>query len=57
MIMIKNNLKLMLSNRNGWAFTVSAIGRYAKEGVMDGTFYNSGGLFASIEKQDRKSVV
>lgn len=38
-------------NRNGWAFTVSAIGRYAKEGVMDGTFYNSGGLFASIEKQ------
>ncbi len=37
-------------NEQGWAFTVSAIGRYAKEGVMDGTFYNSAGLFASIEK-------
>lgn len=37
-------------NRNGWAFTVSAIGRYAKEGVMKGTFYNSGGVFLSIEK-------
>lgn len=37
-------------NRNGWAFTVSAIGRYAKEGVMKGTFYNSYGLFLSIEK-------
>ncbi len=38
-------------NKNGWAFTVSGIVRYAKEGVMDGTFYNSGGLFASIEKK------
>lgn len=37
-------------NKNGWAFTVSAIGRYAKEGVIDGTFYNSFGLFASLEK-------
>ena len=37
-------------NRHGWAFTVSAIGRYAKEGVMKGTFYNSYGLFLSIEK-------
>ncbi|MBD5232730.1 MAG: hypothetical protein HDS65_00970 [Bacteroidales bacterium] len=38
-------------NKHGWAFTVSAIGRYANEGVMEGTFYNSAGLFASIEKQ------
>ena len=38
-------------NRQGWAFTVSAIGRYAKEGVMEGTFYNSAGLFMSIEKK------
>lgn len=38
-------------NRHGWAFTFSAIGRYAKEGVMDGTFYNSAGLFLSIEKK------
>lgn len=37
-------------NQKGWAFTISAIGRYAKEGVVDGTFYNSGGLFLSIEK-------
>jgi len=27
-------------NKDGWAFTFSGIGRYAKEGVMDGTFYN-----------------
>lgn len=38
-------------NKHGWAFTVSAIGRYAKEGIMKGTFYNSAGLFASIEKK------
>lgn len=37
-------------NDKGWAFTISAIGRYAKEGVMDGTFYNSYGLFLSIQK-------
>lgn len=37
--------------RQGWAFTVSAIGRYAKEGVMKGTFYNSAGLFFSLEKK------
>ena len=37
-------------NSKGWALTVSAIGRYANEGVMEGTFYNSGGLFLSLEK-------
>lgn len=37
-------------NRHGWALTVSAIGRYANEGVIEGTFYNSGGLFLSLEK-------
>lgn len=37
-------------NKHGWAYTISAIGRYAKEGVVDGTFYNSAGLFLSIEK-------
>ena len=37
-------------NKNGWAFTVAGIGRYAKEGIIDGTFYNSWGLFASLEK-------
>lgn len=34
----------------GWALTVSAIGRYAKEGVIEGTFYNGAGLFLSLEK-------
>ncbi|MDE6135607.1 MAG: hypothetical protein K2F79_08535, partial [Muribaculaceae bacterium] len=38
-------------NRQGWAFTVSAIGRYANEGIMEGTFYNSAGLFLSVEKK------
>lgn len=37
-------------NKHGWAYTVSAIGRYAKEGVQPGTFYNSAGLFFSLEK-------
>lgn len=35
---------------NGLAFTVSAIGRFADEGVVPGTFYNAGGLFLSAEK-------
>lgn len=35
---------------NGFAFTVSAIGRYSKEGIVPGTFYNAGGLFLSLEK-------
>lgn len=39
-----------LSN-TGWAFTVNGIVRYAKEGVMKGTFYNSAGLFMSLEKK------
>lgn len=38
-------------NEHGWAYTVSAIGRYANEGIIEGTFYNSGGLFLSVEKQ------
>lgn len=38
-------------NKHGWAFTVSAIGRYANEGVIEGTFYNSAGLFMAIEKR------
>ncbi len=36
--------------KNGWAVTVSGIGRWADEGVIEGTFYNSFGLFASAEK-------
>jgi len=37
-------------NRHGWGLTVSAVGRYANEGVIEGTFYNSAGLFISAEK-------
>ncbi len=37
-------------NPKGWSFTVAGIGRYANEGVVEGTFYNSGGLFMSLEK-------
>ena len=37
-------------NKNGWGLTVSAIGRYADEGQIEGTFYNSLGYFISAEK-------
>lgn len=37
-------------NRHGWAFTVSAAGRYSNEGVVPGTFYNSAALFLSAQK-------
>ncbi len=37
-------------NEHGWAFSLQAIGRYSKEGIIEGTFYHSGGLFASLEK-------
>lgn len=37
--------------KSGWALTLSGIARYAKEGVMQGTFYNSGGLFMSLQKK------
>ena len=37
-------------SKSGWAFTFSAIGRYAPEGVVEGTFYNSFGLFGSLQK-------
>ncbi len=37
--------------KNGWALTITGIGRYAKEGIIEGTFYNSYGLFLSLEKK------
>lgn len=37
-------------NKHGWAFTASIIGRYAPEGVIEGTFYNSLGYFLSLQK-------
>jgi len=35
---------------SGWAFAVSGVVRWAEKGIIDGTFYNSGGLFLSAEK-------
>lgn len=37
-------------NKHAWAFTASIIGRYAPEGVIEGTFYNSFGYFLSLQK-------
>ena len=35
---------------NGWAFTASASYRWANEGVIEGTFYNSLGYYLSAQK-------
>lgn len=35
---------------DGWAFTVSASQRWAKEGIIEGTYYNSWAYLASAEK-------
>lgn len=45
-------------NKHGWAFSIAGIGRYAPEGVMPGTFYNSAGLFLSLQKiiNDKHSI-
>ena len=37
-------------NKHGWAMTVSAVTRYADEGVYPGSFYNSWGYFLSLQK-------
>ena len=37
-------------NKHGWAMTVSAVARYANEGVFPGTFYNSVGYFLALQK-------
>ena len=36
--------------KNGWAFSASIIGRWANEGVIEGTFYNSFGYALSLQK-------
>ncbi len=43
---------------NGWAFTASASYRWANEGVIEGTFYNSLGYFLSAQKviNDKHSI-
>jgi len=35
---------------DGWAFTASGVVRWADEGLIEGTFYNSAGYFFSAEK-------
>ncbi|MDE5652869.1 MAG: TonB-dependent receptor, partial [Muribaculaceae bacterium] len=37
-------------NSKGWAFSASVIGRYAPEGVIKGTWYNSFGYSLSLQK-------
>ena len=37
--------------QNGWAFTASASYRWANEGVIEGTFYNSAAYFLATEKK------
>ncbi|MDE6340288.1 MAG: carboxypeptidase regulatory-like domain-containing protein [Muribaculaceae bacterium] len=37
-------------NSKGWAFSASVIGRWANEGVIEGTFYNSIGYAMSLQK-------
>ena len=37
-------------NKHGWAMTLSAVARYADEGVYPGSFYNSWGYFLAIQK-------
>ncbi len=37
-------------NSKGWAFSANIIGRYAPEGVIEGTFYNSIGLQFALQK-------
>lgn len=37
-------------NSHGWAFSASVIGRYAPEGVIKGTWYNSFGYSLSLQK-------
>ena len=37
-------------NKHGWAMTLSAVGRYANEGVYPGSFYNSWGYFLALQK-------
>ncbi|MBO4966207.1 MAG: carboxypeptidase-like regulatory domain-containing protein [Muribaculaceae bacterium] len=36
--------------KNGWAVSMSIIGRYAPQGVIEGTFYNSIGYALSVQK-------
>ncbi len=43
---------------SGWAFAISGSRRWAEEGIIDGTYYDAYGYFASIEKKinDKHSI-
>ncbi len=41
-------------NSKGWAFVISGSMRYAQEGYVEGTYYNSGSYFIGIEKRINK---
>jgi len=45
--------------KNGWAFTVSGSRRWAKEGYVEGTYYDTWSYYAGIEKKfnDKFSIV
>lgn len=38
-------------NKNGWGFMVSGARRWAEEGVIDGTFYDSWAYYLGVEKK------
>lgn len=37
-------------SKNGWALTTSAVGRFANEGIVPGSFYHSAGYFLALQK-------
>ena len=37
-------------SKTGWALTTSAVGRYAGEGIIPGSFYKSAGVFLAVQK-------
>ncbi len=39
---------------NGWAFTVSLSRRWADEGYVEGSYFDAGGYFLSVEKEVNK---
>lgn len=45
-------------NKHGWALSATVLGRYAPEGVVEGTFYNSLAYSLSIQKvfNDKHSI-
>ena len=40
--------------KNGWAFAFSASARYAREGYIEGTYYNNASYYAAAKKQINK---